>query len=140
MIEGKIVNFASRFMLERLRTKLGSWRIQRYLTNKASGETGELLRYKPYAIMTAFETKSVIISPMIQVNASDDEEDNEVLSVACDAGVKYLITQDQGDLLSLRDPETREVIIEDDEGNEVCRIKILTPREFLNELKEMGVI
>ena len=90
--------------------------------------------------MTAFETKSVIISPMIQVNASDDEEDNEVLSVACDAGVKYLITQDQGDLLSLRDPETREVIIEDDEGNEVCRIKILTPREFLNELKEMGVI
>nr|WP_192964465.1 putative toxin-antitoxin system toxin component, PIN family [Thermococcus sp. IRI33] len=136
MIEGRLVNFASNQMLERLEAKLSSRRIQRYLTNKSSGQTGELLRYKPYAIMAAFEKKSVIIDPEIWVDASDDEEDNEVLSVACDAGAEYVITQDQADLISLRDPVTKEVIIEDENGNEVCRIKILTPREFLEELKE----
>nr|WP_240703303.1 putative toxin-antitoxin system toxin component, PIN family [Thermococcus indicus] len=138
VIEGRIVNFASKLMLDRLRAKLGSRRVQRYLANKSSGPTGGLLWYKPYAIMTAFEIKSVVISPESWVDASEDEEDNEVLSVACDAGVEYLITQDQDDLLSLRDPETREVIIEDEDGNEVCRIKILTPREFLEELKKKG--
>lgn len=136
MIEGRIINFASNKMLERLGAKLGSRRIQRYLANKSSGQTGELLRYKPYAIMAAFEKKSVVLDPEIWIDASDDEEDNEVLSVACDAGVEYLITQDEDDLLSLRDPVTKEVIIEDESGNEVCRIKILTPREFLEELKE----
>ena len=138
MIEGRIINFASNLMLDRLRAKLGSRRIQRYLANKASGSTGELLRYKPYAIMTVFEIKSVVISPESWVDASEDEEDNEVLSVACDAGVEYLITQDQDDLLSLRDPGTKEVIIEDEEGNEICRIKILTPREFLDEVEKKG--
>ncbi|NJE60964.1 putative toxin-antitoxin system toxin component, PIN family [Thermococcus sp. 21S7] len=138
MIEGRIVNFASKLMLERLRAKLGSRRVQRYLANKSSGPAGELLWYKPYAIVTAFEIKSVVISPESLVDASEDEEDNEVLSVACDAGVEYLITQDQDDLLSLRNPETKEVIIEDEDGNEVCRIKILTPREFLEELKKRG--
>lgn len=138
MSEGKIVNFASNLMLERLRAKLSSQRVQKYLARKASDETREFLRYKPFVIMRVFEEKSVIISPKSWVNASNDDEDNEVLSVACDAGVEYLITQDQDDLLSLRDPETKEVIIEDEEGNEVCRFKILTPREFLDELKNSG--
>lgn len=138
MIEGKIVNFASELMLERLRAKLSSRHVQKYLAKKASGETGELLWYKPFVIMTAFERKSVIISPESWVDASEDEEDNEVLSVACDAGVEYLITQDRDDLLPLRDPETKEVVIEDEDGNEVCRFKILTPREFLAELRDRG--
>jgi len=140
MIEGKIVNFASKLMLERLRAKLGSRHVQKYLAKKAVGITGELLRYKPYVIMTAFEIKSVIISPESWVDASKDVEDNEVLSVACDAGVEYLITLDKDDLLSLRDPGTKEVIIDDEEGNEVCRFKILTPREFLNEVTKKGLI
>ena len=139
MTEGKIVNFASELMLERLRAKLSSRHVQKYLAKKASRvpdeSLRELLRYKPFVIMTAFERKSVIISPESWVDASEDEEDNEVLSVACDAGVEYLITQDQDDLLSLRDPETKEIVIEDEDGNEVCRFKILTPREFLAELK-----
>ena len=140
MVEGKIVNFASELMFERLRAKFGSRRVQRYLANKASGPTGDLLWYKPYAIMTAFEIKSVVISPESWVDASEDDEDNEVLSVACDAGVEYLITQDQDDLLSLRDPETKEIVIEDEEGNEVCRFKILTPGEFLAELRGMELV
>ncbi|CAI1492883.1 PIN domain containing protein VapC [Thermococcus nautili] len=140
LIEGRLVNFASNQMLERLAAKLSSWRIQRYLANKSYGETGELLRYKPYAIMEVCRKKSVIIDPKVWVEASDDYEDNEVLSVACDAGVEYVITQDWNDILSLRDPKTKEVIIEDENGNEVCRLKILTPREFLEELQEKGKI
>ncbi|AHL22809.1 hypothetical protein [Thermococcus nautili] len=90
--------------------------------------------------MEVYRKKSVIIDPKVWVEASDDYEDNEVLSVACDAGVEYVITQDWNDILSLRDPKTKEVIIEDENGNEVCRLKILTPREFLEELQEKGKI
>jgi len=52
--------------------------------------------------------------------------------------VNYLITLDQKDILSLRDQDTKEIVIEDDEGREVCRFKVLTPREFLNELQAKG--
>ncbi|AEC52082.1 hypothetical protein PNA2_1166 [Pyrococcus sp. NA2] len=51
-------------------------------------------------------------------------KDNEVLSIACDAGVDFVITLDNKDIINLRDPTTKEIIIEDEDGNEVCRFKV----------------
>ncbi|NJE09263.1 hypothetical protein E3E31_12165 [Thermococcus sp. M39] len=85
------------------------------------------------------QSKSRLVNPDIVVNVSPDTEDNEVLSVACYANVDYLITLDREDILSLRDPNTKEIIIEDNGGKEVCRFKVVTPGEFLSELQISGI-
>lgn len=131
--EGKIVGYASPFMIERLSAKLSSDKIQGYIARRFPGE---LARIRPYVMLNLYRQRVRIIEPEVYVNASTDPEDNEVLSVACEVGVDFVITLDNKDIISLRDPKTKEIIIEDEEGNEVCRIKILTPREFLEELKE----
>ncbi|CAB49825.1 Hypothetical protein PAB1755 [Pyrococcus abyssi GE5] len=100
----------------------------------------ELARFRSYVMLTLYLQRARIIEPKVYVNASDDPEDSEVLSVACEAGVDFVITLDNKDIISLGDPKTKEIIIEDEEGNEVCRFKILTPGEFLAELKNMGLL
>ncbi len=136
--DGKIVGYASPFMIERLSAKLSSDKIQGYIARRFPGE---LVRFRPYVMLSLYLQRARIIEPEVYVSASDDPEDNEVLSVACEAGVDFVITLDNKDIISLRDPKTKEIIIEDEEGNEVCRFKILTPGEFLAELRDMvGVI
>lgn len=131
---GIIVNYISRYMLKRLQLKLGSDKIQREIEKRY---TDPIARFKPYVIFQLIQSKSRLVDPDIEVNASPDPEDNEVLSVACYVNADYLITLDQEDILSLRESDTKEIVIEDNEGKEVCRFKILTPGEFLNELYEM---
>ena len=131
---GIIVNYISRYMLKRLQLKLGSDKIQREIEKRY---TDPIARFKPYVIFQLIQSKSRLVDPDIEVNASPDPEDNEVLSVACYVNADYLITLDQEDILSLRDSDTKEIVIEDNEGKEICRFKIVTPREFLNELYEM---
>lgn len=131
---GIIVNYISRYMLKRLQLKLGSDKIQREIEKRY---TDPIARFKPYVIFQLIQSKSRLVDPDIEVNASPDPEDNEVLSVACYVNANYLITLDQEDILSLRDSDTKEIVIEDNEGKEICRFKIVTPGEFLNELYEM---
>ena len=130
--DGKIVGYASPFMIERLAAKLSSDKIQGYIARRFPGE---LARFRPYVMLNMYLQRARIIEPEVYVDASTDPEDNEVLSVACDAGVDFVITLDNKDIISLRDPTTKEIVIEDEDGNEVCRFKILTPGEFLAELK-----
>ncbi|USH00443.1 putative toxin-antitoxin system toxin component, PIN family [Thermococcus argininiproducens] len=134
--KGIIVNYISRDMLKLLQLKLSSNKIQREIEKRY---TDPIARFKPYVIFQLIQSKSRLVDPNIMVNASPDPEDNEVLSVACYVNADYLITLDQEDILSLRDPNSKEIIIEDDEGKEVCRFKIVTPREFLSELYEIGI-
>jgi len=132
--EGKIVGYASPFMIERLTAKLSSDKIQRYIARRFPGE---LARFRPYVMLNLYHQRCRLIEPEVYVDASSDPEDNEVLSVACEADVDFVITLDNRDVISLRDPETKEIIIEDENGNEVCKFKILTPREFLAELESI---
>ena len=132
--EEKVVGYASPFMIERLSAKLSSDKIQRYIARRFPGE---LARFRPYVLLNLYLQRARIIEPEVYVDASTDPEDNEVLSVACEAGVDFVITLDNKDIISLRDPATKEIIIEDEEGNEVCRFKILAPGEFLAELRDM---
>ena len=132
--EEKVVGYASPFMIERLSAKLSSDKIQRYIARRFPGE---LARFRPYVLLNLYLQRARIIEPEVYVDASTDPEDNEVLSVACEAGVDFVITLDNKDIISLRDPATKEIIIEDEAGSEVCRFKILTPGEFLAELRDM---
>ncbi|NJE26444.1 hypothetical protein E3E22_07410 [Thermococcus sp. MV5] len=59
--------------------------------------------------------------------------------MACYVNADYIITLDKGDILSLRDPDTKEIIIEDNERGEIYRFKVITPGEFLSELQGMGI-
>jgi len=135
--EGKLVGYASPFMIRRLAAKLSSDKIQRYIARRFPGE---LARFRPYVMLNLYLQRSRIVEPEVDVDVSTDPEDNEVLSVACEAGVDFVITLDNRDIISLRNPTTKEVIIENENGNEVCRFKILTPGEFLEELRKLGVI
>jgi len=130
--DGKIVGYASPFMIERLAAKLSSDKIQGYIARRFPGE---LARFRPYVMLNMYLQRARIIEPEVYVDASTDPEDNAVLSVACEASVDFVITLDNKDIISLRDPTTKEIVIEDEDGNEVCRFKILTPGEFLAELK-----
>jgi len=132
--EGKLVGYASPFMIERLATKLSSDKIQRYIARRFPGE---LARFRPYVMLNLYLQRARIIEPEVYVDASSDPEDNEVLSVACEAGVDFVITLDNKDIIGLRNPTTKKIVIEDEDGNEVCRFKILTPGEFLEELRKM---
>lgn len=134
---GIVVNYVSPFMLRRLQMKLGSDKIQREIEKRY---LNSIARFKPYIIFQIIQSKSRLVEPDIEVNVSSDPEDNEVISVASYANVDCLITLDREDILSLRDPDTKEIVIEDEDGREVCRFKVLTPREFLNELQAMGIL
>ena len=134
--EGRIVNFTSPAMMERLRSRLSSDKIQRYIGARFREE---LARDKPYVVMEMYILKSRIVEPDTQVEASSNPEDNEVLSVACYSKVDFLITLDRDDILSLRDPKTKEIVIEDEDGSEVCRFFAVTPREFIDILREIGL-
>ena len=89
--EGKIVGYASPFMIERLSAKLSSDKIQGYIARRF---LGELARIRPYVMLNLYRQRARIIEPEVYVSASDDPEDNEVLSVACEAGVDFVITLD----------------------------------------------
>jgi len=69
---GIIVNYISRYMLKRLQLKLGSDKIQREIEKRY---TDPIARFKPYVIFQLIQSKSRLVDPDIEVNASPDPED-----------------------------------------------------------------
>ena len=118
--EGSIENFTSPRLKERLRSKLSSDKIHSFLRDKF---TDESTLWRPLIAYEIYSSRSKVVNPDVLVEASPDPEDNELLSVAVCSGADVVITLDRRHLLSLRDPKTKEILIEDEQGCRVFRVK-----------------
>ncbi len=115
LFENKIINFISQEIL-----------IEYFKTLILKGTN-----YFPFSLVFEFykaiEEKSVLIFPREHFSLCRDPKDNKFLDVAYEIKAEYLITLDK-DLLDLRD-KNKELEVKEH------RLKILRPKEFLEEIE-----